>query len=64
MQAAILLRICSQALSAMMGGTAVFCLYYAAQLPDPDIVRYLFLDALKWSGCAAAIVYFQNKYLG
>jgi hypothetical protein len=48
----------------MMGGTAVFCLYYAAQLPSPDIVQYLLLGALKWGGCAAAIAYFQNKYLG
>jgi hypothetical protein len=46
-----------------MGGMAVFCLYYAAQLSDPDIVRYFFIDALKWGGAATAIVYFQGKYL-
>jgi hypothetical protein len=63
MQTTILLRLSSQALSALMGGIAVFCLYYAAQIPDPDVVRYLFLDALKWGGCAAAIVYAQGRYL-
>jgi hypothetical protein len=63
MQAAFLLRVGSQAMSAMMGGMAVFCLYYAAQLTDPDMVRYLFVDGLKWGVPAAAIVYFQGKYL-
>ena len=63
MQAALLIRVGSQALSAMMGGMAVFCLYYAAQLSDPDFVRCLFLDALKWGGCATAIVYCQGRYL-
>jgi hypothetical protein len=63
MQATFLLRVGSQAMSAIMGGMAVFCLYYATQLPDPDIVRYLFVDALKWGIPAAALVYFQGKYL-
>jgi hypothetical protein len=63
MQAALLIRVGSQVLSAMMGGIAVFCLYYAAQLSDPDVVRWLFADALKWGGCATAIVYFQGRYL-
>lgn len=47
----------------MMGGVAVFCLYFAAQLSSFDAVWYLLTDALKWSGCATAIVYFQGKYL-
>jgi hypothetical protein len=63
MQAALLIRVSSQLLSSVMGGMALFCLYYAAQLSDPDMVRYLFLGALKWGGCAMAIVYFQGKYL-
>jgi hypothetical protein len=63
MQAAFLIRVGSQAMSAIMGGIAVFCLYYAAQLPDYDVVRYLFIDGLKWGGAAALIVYFQGKYL-
>jgi hypothetical protein len=46
-----------------MGGMAIFCLYYAAQVPDYDMVQYLFRGALKWGGAAAAIVYFQGKYL-
>jgi hypothetical protein len=47
----------------MMGGLAVFCLYYAGQLSDPKLVWWLFSDALKWGGLATAIVYFQGKYL-
>jgi hypothetical protein len=63
MQAAYLLRITSQLLSSMMGGMAVFCLYYAAQIPEHNVVWYLFLSAMKWGGCATVIVYFQCKYL-
>jgi hypothetical protein len=63
MPATILIRIGSQALSAMMGGMAVFCLYYAGQLSDPDLVRYFFVDALKWGLPALAIVYCQGRYL-
>jgi len=47
----------------MMGGMAVFCLYYAAQIPEHNVVWYLFLSAMKWGGCATVIVYFQCKYL-
>jgi hypothetical protein len=60
---AILIRVGSQILSSIMGGCALFCLYYAAQLSDGDVVRYLFLSALKRGGCATAIVYAQGKYL-
>jgi hypothetical protein len=63
MQSALLVRIGSQLLSSIMGGMALFCLYYAAQLSDPDAVWCLFAYALKWGGCATAIVYFQGKYL-
>jgi hypothetical protein len=63
MQATVLLRISSQLLSALTGGTAVFCLYYAAQVSNPEAVWYLLTNALKWGGCATAIVYFQGKYL-
>jgi hypothetical protein len=63
MQAAALIRISSQLLSAMMGGFAVFCLYYATIITDPDVVQYLFLSVIKWGGCATAIVYFQGRYL-
>jgi hypothetical protein len=63
MQAAFLIRISSQVISSIMGGMFVFCLYYAAQLPDYNAVWSLFLDALKWGGGATAIVYFQVKYL-
>lgn len=64
MQATVLLlRLSSQLLSSLMGGMAVFFLYYAAHLSDPNVVLYLFIDALKWGGLGAVIVYFQGKYL-
>jgi hypothetical protein len=64
MPAAILMRISSQLLSAVMGGMAVFCLYYATILPDCDTVWFLLAYALKFGGGATAIVYFQGRYLG
>ena len=63
MQAAFLMRISSQLLHSLMGGVAVFCLYYACQLSDPDVVLYFLIQAVKWGGPAAAIVYFQGRYL-
>ena len=63
MQATILLRVSSQLLSMIMGGMAVFCLYYAGQLSDYNTVCYLLTMTLKFGGGAAAIVYFQGKYL-
>jgi hypothetical protein len=63
MFAALMIRVGSQTLSAVMGGMALFCLYYAAQIPEHNVVWYLFLSALKWGGAATAIVYFQGRYL-
>ena len=63
MYSAMLLRTCSEILHATMGGFAVFCLYYAAQLSDPDVVRHLIIEALKWGGMATVIVYCKGKYL-
>jgi hypothetical protein len=63
MQATLLLRVSSQLLSVTMGSMAVFCLYYAGQLPDHNIVWYLLTKTLEFSGSATAIVYFQGKYL-
>jgi hypothetical protein len=60
---AIMIRISSIAMHSMMGGMAVFCLYYAAQATDHDFVRYLLLEALKWGGLAGVILYYQGKYL-
>ena len=45
------------------GGVALFCLYYACQISDPDIVRYLLIEAVKWGAPAAAILYAQIRYL-
>ena len=53
----------SQALHSMMGGFAIFCLYYAAILSDYDMVKLLITYAFEWGGMAAAIIYFQGKYL-
>jgi hypothetical protein len=64
MQPTVLLRWCSQALSAGLGGYAVFCLLFAAVLSDPRIVGLCIVQALLFGGLATAIVYFQNKYLG
>lgn len=63
MYANFLLRWSSYVLSAIMGGAAIFCLYYAAWLPNPDVVRVLLIDALIWGGAATAIVYYGGKYL-
>jgi hypothetical protein len=63
MQATLLLRVSSQLLSVTMGSMAVFCLYYAGQLPDHNTVWYLLTKALECGGSATTIVYFQEKYL-
>ena len=64
MYAADLLRITSQLLHAILGGMAVFCLYYAAVGHDNyDLVRYCLLEALKWGGAAGLVLYFKEKYL-
>jgi len=55
----LLLRWSSQVLSAMLGGMAVFCLYYTVMLGDLS----LFTLVIKFGGPAIVIVYCQNKYL-
>jgi hypothetical protein len=59
MYSILLLRWSSQALSAILGGMAVFCLYYAVLLAD----LRLFILVIKFGGPAIAIVYFQHRYL-
>jgi hypothetical protein len=61
MQAAILFHLASRVFSAIMGGMAICCLYYAGQLPDSNTVESLLINALIWGGSAAAIVYFQDN---
>ena len=63
MQGTFLRRISSQVISAIMGGIAVFCLYYAGQVPYPDLARWLLIDALKWGGLATVVVQCQARYL-
>ena len=60
---ALLLRLSSQILSAVLGGMAIFSLYYAGQVSDPNAALVLIGDALKWGGLAAAIVYCKSRYL-
>jgi hypothetical protein len=59
MYSILLLRWSSQVLSAMLGGMAVFCLFYTVVLADPS----LFTLVIKFGGPAIAIVYCQDKYL-
>jgi hypothetical protein len=61
--AAGFVRLSSQAMSAIIGGMAIFNLYYAGQVSDHDFALSLFLGALQWGGLATAVVYFQGKYL-
>jgi hypothetical protein len=63
MYAAFILRMGSQVLSAILGGLAVFCLCYAAWLPDPELVQNLLFKALLSGGAATVIVYCQRRYL-
>lgn len=63
MQATLLIRISGQLLSLTMGSMAVFCLYYAGQTSDYNFVWYLLTKTLEYGGGAAAIVYFQGRYL-
>jgi hypothetical protein len=78
MPAATLLRLSSQLLQSLLGGLAVFCLFYAAMFftgtyltnctiisapPDYRIAKLLLMTALLWGGLAIAIVYLQGKYL-
>jgi hypothetical protein len=59
----MLLRVSSEVLHTTMGGVAVFCLYYAAHVSNPDLARDLITEALKWGGMATVIVYYKGKYL-
>jgi len=43
----------------MLGGMAVFCLYYAAWLSNPILLG----KALILGGAATVVVYFQDRYL-
>jgi hypothetical protein len=51
----------SRVFAAIMGGVALFCLYYAGKVPDHNVVESLLIDALIWGGSAAAIAYFQDS---
>jgi hypothetical protein len=59
MYATFLLRCGSQTLSAVLGGMAVFCVYYAVLLGDPKLL----ILVVKFGGPAIAIVYCQSRYL-
>ncbi len=59
----LLLRVSSQVMSAIMGGMAVFCLFYAGRVPDYNLVRDLLIHTLMYGGGATAIVHFKGRYL-
>ena len=56
---AAMVRSSSQALHMVMGGAAVFCLWYAVELSDFSLL----IDAFKYAGLASTILYFQHRYL-
>jgi hypothetical protein len=59
----IFLRLCSQVLHSVLGGTAVFCFIYAALVPDLQSVAVLLLEGGKWGICGWLVLFFQCKYL-
>ena len=59
MYSAFIIRVSSQIISGMLGGMAVFCLYYAAWLSNPILLG----KALILGGAATVVVYFQDRYL-
>ena len=63
MMGAFLLRTTSSLLHSLMGGMAVFCLIYAAILPDPETVASLLLQGGQWGVLAWFVLYFRCKYL-
>jgi len=63
MLSAMLIRVGTLVLHSVMGGMAVFCLYYAGKIPNFDGAWQLFIEALKWGWFALVILYYQGKYL-
>jgi phosphate starvation-inducible membrane PsiE len=59
----LLLRLGSHVMSAIMGGMAVFCLFYAGRVRHHNLVRDLLIHTLIYGGGAAVIVYFKSRYL-
>ena len=59
MYSILLLCWSSHVLSAMLGGMAVFCLYYTVVLGDPSLLTLV----IQFGGPAIVIGYCQNKYL-
>jgi hypothetical protein len=59
----LLLRLGSQVVSAIMGGMAVFSLFYAGRVHDYNFVRDLLIHGLIYGGGATAIVYLKSRYL-
>jgi hypothetical protein len=63
MYAAFILRIGSLVLSAVMGGMAIFCLFCAGQVANPDVVLNLLATTILFGGLATAVVHCQNRWL-
>lgn len=56
----MLIRAVSQVMHSIMGGTAVFCLIYAAIIPDSG---WLLIEGGEWGILAWIVLFFQCKYL-
>ncbi len=60
--AELLMYLATQLLHSILGGVAVFFLFYAARVSDHQTTLILLLYAFEYGGFAFAIVYFQGKY--
>lgn len=63
MQAAFITRVTFQTLSLAMGSFAIFCLYWAGQVSDLDVVKTLLANTFILGGVASALAYSVNEYL-
>jgi len=63
MLSAMLIRVGSEVLHSVMGGLALFCLYYSAQMSDFHVAWHLFVEAIKWGSLATIICCCKSKYL-
>lgn len=63
MLAFMLFRLASQVLHSVLGGMAIFCFYYAAQISNPDWVDVILFKGALWGIAGWVVLFFQCKYL-
>jgi low affinity Fe/Cu permease len=63
MYSTLIMRVSSQILSALLGGMAVFCLFYAGEVANAESAWQLLANTAICGGLATGIVFCQNKYL-